>query len=50
MEGRGYTADGAVAFNAFGVVSFDPVTSRYSLTSWAIDFNDTSPLRLTDDG
>lgn len=50
MEGRGYTADGAVAFNAFGVVSFDPVTSRYSLTSWAMGFTGTFPLRLTDDG
>jgi hypothetical protein len=50
MEGRGYVADGAVAFNAFGVVSFDPVTSRYSLTSWAMGFSGTFPLRLTDDG
>ncbi|HMG48912.1 MAG TPA: DUF1579 domain-containing protein [Allosphingosinicella sp.] len=50
MEGRGYTADGAIAFNAFGVVSFDPVASRYSLTSWAMGFSGTFPLRLTDDG
>jgi hypothetical protein len=50
MEGRGYTADGAVAFNAFGVVSYDPATQRYSLTSWAMGFMGTFPLRLTDDG
>jgi hypothetical protein len=50
MEGRGYTADGAVAFNAFGIVSFDPVTGRYSLTSWAMGYSGTFPLRLTDDG
>ena len=50
MEGRGYTADGAVAFNAFGVVFFDPVTGRYSLTSWAMGFSGTFPLTLTEDG
>lgn len=50
MEGRGYVADGSIAFNAFGVVSFDPVTRRYSLTSWAMGFTGTFPLRLTDDG
>ena len=50
MEGRGYVADGSVAFNAFGIVSFDPATSRYSLTSWAMGYGGTFPLRLTDDG
>jgi len=50
MEGRGYAADGNVAFNAFGVVSFDPGTGNYSLTSWAMGYSGTFPLRLTDDG
>jgi hypothetical protein len=50
MEGRGYAMDGSVAFNAFGIVSFDPATSRYSLTSWAMGYSGTFPLRLTEDG
>jgi hypothetical protein len=50
MEGRGYAADGSVAFNALGVVSFDPVTRRYSLTSWAMGYSGTFPLTLTETG
>jgi len=46
MEGRGYAA----AFNAFGVVSYDPVARRYSLTSWAMGYSGTFPLTLTEDG
>ena len=34
-EGRGYESDGRVAFNAFGVISFDPVKGTYSLHSYA---------------
>ncbi len=35
IEGRGYGADGAVAFNAFGTVSFDPAKKEYTLHSYA---------------
>ncbi|MCK6434628.1 MAG: DUF1579 domain-containing protein [Aquabacterium sp.] len=35
VEGRGYDDQGALVFNAFGVVSFNPVTRVYSLRSYA---------------
>ena len=50
MEGRGYTADGAVGFNAFGVVAYDPDRRTYSLTSWALGHSVTVPLTITDTG
>lgn len=36
IEGRGYEADGAVAFNAFGTVSYSPATRKYTLHSYAL--------------
>ncbi len=36
IEGRGYNDDGAVRFNAFAIVSFDPVSKTYSLHSHAL--------------
>jgi len=50
MEGRGYAADGTVAFNAFGVVAFDPDRRAYSLTTWALGYSVTVPLTLTETG
>ena len=35
IEGRGYDDSGAVRFNAFGIVSFDPQTRGYTLHSHA---------------
>lgn len=35
IEGRGYDDTGAVRFNAFGVISFDPATKAYTLHSHA---------------
>ena len=35
IEGKGFTADGRVGFNAFGVVSYDPASRRYTLHSYA---------------
>ena len=35
IEGRGYGADGAVTFNAFGVVSYSPDQRAYSMRSYA---------------
>ena len=35
IEGRGYADDGAVRFNAFGIVSFDPATRAYTMHSHA---------------
>ena len=36
VEGRGYEADGKVAFNAFGTISFNPATGAYTLHSHAM--------------
>lgn len=35
IEGRGYDADGKLAFNAFATISFSPATKSYSLHSYA---------------
>ena len=35
IEGRGYQADGAVGFNALGIISFDPATQKYAFRSYA---------------
>ena len=35
IEGRGYDPDGKVAFNAFGTISYNPVTRVYTLHSYA---------------
>jgi hypothetical protein len=39
IEGRGYEPDGRVAFNALGVISYDPATKAYTLRSYAMGFN-----------
>ena len=36
IEGRGYADDGAVRFNAFAIVSFDPATRAYTMHSHAL--------------
>ncbi len=35
IEGRGYEPDGRVAFNAFGVISYDPAKQGYTMRSYA---------------
>ena len=35
IEGRGYADDGAIRFNALGIVSFDPATRAYTMHSHA---------------
>ena len=35
IEGRGYDADGKVAFNAFGTISYNLATHVYTLHSYA---------------
>jgi hypothetical protein len=35
IEGRGYTDAGAVGFNAFAVISYDPVKKSYNLRTYA---------------
>lgn len=50
IEGRGYAADGAVTFNAFGVMSYDPVGKAFSFKSWAMGRQGDFPLTVTADG
>jgi hypothetical protein len=50
MEGRGYEADGKVAFNAFGTISFDPATKKYTMHSYALGNVGDFALTPTDDG
>lgn len=35
IEGRGYGADGAVVFNAFAIISYDPERRSYGMRSYA---------------
>lgn len=35
IEGRGYGADGAVVFNAFAIISYDPDRRSYGMRSYA---------------
>jgi len=50
LEGRGYEADGTVAFNAFGIVSYDPATHAYTLHSYALGHVGDFALTTTADG
>lgn len=50
IEGRGYNADGSVGFNAFGVMSHDPISKTWSLSSWAQGRAGDFPLTPTADG
>lgn len=35
VEGRGYDADGTMAFNAFATISYNPATKAYTMHSYA---------------
>ncbi len=50
IEGRGYTAEGKVGFNAFGIVSYNPATRAYSLRSYALGHAGDFPFTPTADG
>ena len=50
VEGRGYNADGTVGFNALGVISFNPATNAYIISSWAMGNNGVFPFRPTAEG
>ncbi len=38
IEGKGYSPDGTVGFNAFGIISYDPATKGYKLHSYALGY------------
>lgn len=50
IEGRGYEADGTVAFNAFAVISYDPDKKAYSMRSYAQGRSGDFPVTVRDDG
>ena len=50
IEGRGYNADGSVGFNALGILSFNPATRTYTLSSWAMGYNGVFPFQVTPEG
>ena len=50
IEGRGYRDDGSIAFNAFGVVSYDPAKKLYHLRSYALGHSGDFSFRPTPDG
>ncbi len=47
VEGRGYAADGTVAFNAFGIISFDPEKKAYAMRSYAMGHATDFPVTVT---
>lgn len=50
IEGRGYEADGAVSFNAFAVISYDPDRKTYAMRSYTAGRQGDYPLWPTADG
>jgi len=50
IEGRGYATDGTVAFNAFGIVSYDPAGKTYTLHSHAMGNSGDFTLTPNADG
>lgn len=50
IEGCGYEADGKVAFNAFGIISYDTATKKYMLHSYAMGYVGDFEVKLTPDG
>ena len=50
VEGRGYDADGNVAFNALGIISYDPGKQAYSMRSYAMGNAGDFVLTPTADG
>ncbi len=50
VEGRGYNADGSTAFNAFGVIAYDPQKKSYTLRSHAQGRYGEFSIKPTADG
>ena len=50
IEGRGYDPDGKVAFNALGVVSYDPLKHAYSMHSYAMGMSGDFSFLPNSDG
>jgi hypothetical protein len=50
IEGRGYDADGKTTFNAFGIISYDVRTKKFSMRSYAMGIAGDFPVERTGDG
>ena len=50
IEGRGYGADGKVAFNALGIISYSPDKQAYTMRSYAMGRSGDYALTPTADG
>jgi hypothetical protein len=50
IEGRGYRDDGAVGFNALGILSYDPARKAYNLRSYALGHSGDFALVPIEDG
>jgi hypothetical protein len=50
VEGRGHDFTGKVMFNAFAVISYDPVKRRYTMRSYAMGYAGDFPLTVRADG
>jgi hypothetical protein len=50
VEGRGYEADGKLAFNAFGTISYDPAKNAYTMHSYAMGYVGDYVLTPTAEG
>lgn len=50
VEGRGYDGEGRTVFNAFAIISYDPVKRAYALRSYAMGFVGDYPLTVRPDG
>lgn len=50
VEGRAYDSAGKTQFNAFAIISYDPVRRAYSMRSHAMGFAGDYPLTIRPDG
>jgi hypothetical protein len=50
IEGRGYEADGTIAFNAFATISYNPANKVYTIHSYAMGNVGDFVLTQTSDG
>ena len=50
VEGHSYDEAGQTAFNALGIISYDPVRRNYSMHSYAMGYAGDFPLEVRPDG
>ena len=50
VEGRGYAPDGSTAFNALGVITYEPDAKAYAFHTYAQSYSRDVPLTVTAEG